>query len=464
LHLFKLVQNGPSEVDGVITINNQDIQVFKLTVDATGHVTFDLEHAAREFDHIPNLLEGISPKAGLVSLIATVTDSFGTTASASIDLGPQITIHDDAPSVTAVASDEAAALDESGPGGAATIDTGVIVKGDDPDVAGSGYISHAVTANSLVTPTIMFGADGPAAAGSTVYGLSVTNAVSGLFVTDGSAINLQLVNGVVVGVVSGGAFNGQAAFAVSINGATGVVTVEQYLSLHQDGLSNTPNDSVSLAQNSLAVTVTVTDGDSDQAQSVNDVSRRITFADDGPSVTAVASTAQDVLDESGPSGAATINTGVIVKGDDPDVAGSGYISHAASADSLVTPTIAFGADGPATSASTAYGLSVDNPVSGLFVTDGSAINLQLVNGVVVGVVSGGAFNGQAAFAISISGSTGVGDGRTVSVAAPGQPEQHAGRFRASQCQFARRECVGDRWRRRSGERPHRCLGPDHLPR
>src|SRR4029077_9586328 len=141
-------------------------------------------------------------------------------------------------------------------------------------------------------PTIAFGADGPfggAPTTATSFALSVTNPVSGLSATDGSTIHLPLVRGAVVGVVSVGTFNGQAAFAISINSGTGVVTVEQYLSLHQDSAANTPDDPVSLALNSLAVTVTVTDGDSDQASTPVDVSARITFDDDGPSFTAVAS-------------------------------------------------------------------------------------------------------------------------------------------------------------------------------
>ena len=68
-------------------------------------------------------------------------------------------------------------------------------------------------------------------------------------------------------------------------------------------------------------------------------------------------------------------------------------------------------------------------VSGLLVTDGAAINLVDVNGdgsVIVGVVQAGSpFAGQAAFAISIDSGTGRGDSRAVSVAAPGQPRQHA---------------------------------------
>ena len=102
---------------------------------------------------------------------------------------------DDGPSVTAVMSGVTAALDEGNTNAGspptstpATINTGAIAKGDDPDVAGSGYISHAVSAGSLVSQASAFGADGP---GSAVYSLTVDNAKSGLFVTDGSAINLQ---------------------------------------------------------------------------------------------------------------------------------------------------------------------------------------------------------------------------------------------------------------------------------
>ena len=55
------------------------------------------------------------------------------------------------------------------------------------------------------------------------YALSITNAASGVTLTDGTAINLQLVGGVIVGVVAAGAFAGQAAFAIAINPATGMV-------------------------------------------------------------------------------------------------------------------------------------------------------------------------------------------------------------------------------------------------
>ena len=118
---------------------------------------------------------------------------------------------------------------------------------------------------------------------------------SGLFVTDGSPINLQLVGGVVVGVVSAGAFNGQAAFAISIDHTTGVATVEQYLSL-QHPINPDPNDVVFLKDGSLSVQVTITDGDGDQASNSADVSHQISFADDGPTLAVTAPAAINGLD------------------------------------------------------------------------------------------------------------------------------------------------------------------------
>ncbi|MHC2816877.1 T1SS-143 domain-containing protein [Bradyrhizobium huanghuaihaiense] len=392
---------------------------------STGAVTVE-QYLSLHQDSASNTPDdGVSLNANSLALTVTITDGDGDKASTPVDVSGKITFDDDGPKLTAVLSGTTAALDEGNTDAgvpptstAATINTGAIAKGDDPDVTGTGYIAHAVDV-ALLTVTSQFGADGPATAGSTAYKLSVTNAASGLFVTDGSAISLVDVNGdgsVIVGVVQAGGFANQAAFAISINGSTGAVTVEQYLSLHQDSASNTPDDGVSLNANSLAVTVTITDGDGDKASTPVDVSGKITFDDDGPKLTAVLSGTTAALDEGNTdagvpptSTAATINTGAIAKGDDPDVTGTGYIAHAVDV-ALLTVTSQFGADGPATSGSTAYKLSVTNAASGLFVTDGSAISLVDVNGdgsVIVGVVQAGGFAGQAAFAISINGSTGA---------------------------------------------------------
>ena len=67
------------------------------------------------------------------------------------------------------------------------------------------------------------------------------------------------------------------AFAIALDPLTGQVYVAQYLSLHQDSATNTPNDLLSLAAGSVAVTVTLTDGDGDQVSSTADIGTHINF-------------------------------------------------------------------------------------------------------------------------------------------------------------------------------------------
>ncbi|MES0885241.1 DUF5801 repeats-in-toxin domain-containing protein, partial [Roseibium sp. SCP14] len=364
-----------------------------------------------------------------------VTDNDGDTASTTFEVG----ILDDVPTVSVQLNTEvAAAVDEGdqdtgspSTGVAAAIDTGSIAKGDDPDVANTGgaAIASATTAAALVDITTVFGADGEAAFDATQFKLSFSSNATGLSVTDGSAIILVDVNGdgsVIVGQVSGGSFNGQAAFALSIDPDTGVVTVEQYLSLAHPDQATSSNgfddydETVDLSASDLAVTVTVTDGDGDQAQASASVGDRFSFDDDGPQATLEPNfETSAVLDEgdqndSSPSTGvpSIIDTGSIAKGDDPDVANTGgaAIASAVTSDPIVNVTAFFGADGPAAENSIQYALSFGSNFTGLTVTDGSAIVLVDVNGdgsVIVGQVSGGEFDGQAAFALAINPETGI---------------------------------------------------------
>ena len=299
----------------------------------------------------------------------------------------------------------------------------------------------------------------------TSYALSVTNAVSGLTVTDGSAINLQLVGGVVVGVVSGGTFNGQAAFAIAIDGGTGVVTVEQYLSLHQDSAhQHAGRRGVDAGAATLGG-----HGDGDRRRRrpgdghVIDVSAQISFDDDGPRVTAVTSGVTAALDEGNTdtgapptSTPATINTGAIVKGDDPDVAGTGYISQAVSAGALVTPTIAFGADGPRRIGGHGNELCAVGDECGVGADGDRRFGDQPAagdGGVVVGVVVWRHLQRPGGVCDLDQQRHGRGDGRAVSVAAPGQRSPTR---RTTRCRCWRGSLGdhgdGDRRRRRQGER------------
>ena len=270
----------------------------------------------------------------------------------------------------------------------------------------------------------------------------MTNAVSGLRVTDGAAINLVDVNGdgsVIVGVVQAGTFDGQAAFAISINSGTGVVTVEQYLSLQQDSLATTPNDPVSLARELAGGDG---DGDRRRRRQGERPDRRVgpdQLCRRRPGVTAVGSGVTAALDEGNTNSGspptstpATINTGAIAKGDDPDVAGTGYISHAVSTGALVTPTLAFGADGPlggTPTTGTSYALTVTNrgvgPACDRRCGD-QPCRRQRRRQRDCRRRSGWHVRRPGGVCDLDQQRHGRGDGRAVSVAATGQPRHHAG--------------------------------------
>ncbi len=400
-HVFLFLENG--EVVGREGVNSAaavgGARDFTISVDAAGTMTLtDLRSVHQGVGEPGDISEGTHLPAGLVSLTATVTDINNASASAAVDVGPFLTLLDDGPSITAIGTGPAMSVDES-----------FLPNGSTPDPAltvSTGDFSGAFTS--------VQGADGATIA----YRLGVLSPGVDSGLTDlRSGENVLLtVNG--GGVVEGRtAVGGDLVFTLVVDASTGVVTLSDFRAVHQ-GVGEDPDQSEAISLNSVAnlvtLTATITDADGDNQSATIDLGKQVFFLDDGPSETAVSSGVTVALDEGNTdtgspptSTPATINTGAIVKGDDPDVAGSGYISHAVSAGSLVSPTSTFGADGPG---SAVYALTVDNATSGLLVTDGSAINLQLVNGVVVGVVSAGTFSGQAAFAISIDQQYGRGDG------------------------------------------------------
>ena len=251
-----------------------------LVLNSNGTYSYTL---TRPFDTTPDNNNGVTTETGKDVFTYTATDANGNSITGTIT----VDIIDDVPTATATAvPGSIAALDETATSSTAST-LGATNIGDDPDVAGSGRIAVATTSGAVVTAGGIYGADGANAVNPLIYNLVVTNAVSGLFVTDGAAINLVKEGDLVVGRVASGTFAGKAAFAIAINPTTGVVTVEQYLSLDHP-LNPNPDDLVSLAAGSLGATVTRTDGDGDKATSAAaDISGQITFDDDGPTITTV---------------------------------------------------------------------------------------------------------------------------------------------------------------------------------
>jgi large repetitive protein len=441
--------SGAETVEGALTVAGAGIEYtpitatgsygeFKLNADGTYTYTLTKNHLNATADN------GAVTIPDLESFTYTATDDYGNTITGTV----KISIIDDVPGVTAVLSTAAgAALDET-----ATSSKPVTITwtpgpaaGDDPNVDGAGPIAVGSSAGAIVTATPTYGADGAAATGPLTYAFSLTTAASGLKVTDGSAINLQdMGDGVILGVVDGGDFDGQVAIAIEINPATGVVTVEQYLSLQHPDKAVAPtftsyDEPVALATGVLKVIVTAKDGDGDTASTDPiDISAKITFDDDGPTApTLEVNTLQTIIHDetpgvqpgddvlgtafiSGISGATIADqfTG-ITGGDDPHVTDN-PIGYARSGVGLSIVTLSgggFGADGPHALTPTHYALLLGSGAgtpSAVSTTAGTAIFLyQLDSDTIIGrvgneLVGGDTANaaGDIAFAISINATTG----------------------------------------------------------
>ena len=220
-----------------------------------------------------------------------VNDASNNTATGTIT----INVIDDVPSVTAEPRGDGGGGRDPGPGGAAIFCTGRSSMAT-TDVAALS-ISQAVRAAVLVTGGA-FGADGPAAA---LHELCADGDQCDVGADADRRHGDHAVAGRREGDRHGGhrcgqsGLTGKVAFAIAIDPLTGEVYVAQYLSLHQDSLTTTPNDFLSLAAGSVGVTVTLTDGDGDQvASTATDIGTHISFFDDGPTLPTVAASSATI--------------------------------------------------------------------------------------------------------------------------------------------------------------------------
>src|SRR4051794_3266507 len=136
---------------------------FTLSVDSTGHITLtDLRSVHHSNAHTPD--DSLSLNAGVVTLTATVTDLNNASASASIDVGPHLTIIDDGS--TAHADTDATAVGQFTPElgnvitAVGTTSTGVDVLGADGAVVSgvaagntNADLDSAATLNTAIQGT-----------------------------------------------------------------------------------------------------------------------------------------------------------------------------------------------------------------------------------------------------------------------------------------------------------------------
>ena len=262
---------------------------------------------------------------------------------------------------------------------------------------------------------------------------------SGVKTTDGHEIDLFLESGILVGRVVGGTDDGKAAFAVTVDPQTGEVYLAQYLSLQHPDQANSGNgfnsydELITLTNNTVQLTVTLTDGDHDTLTTAVNVGGQIKFEDDGPNGVFITSSGTVIHDETAGANPAegtnasndvlgsSLDPAILAKfnsihdkGTDPDVTSldNSAIGFATNHIVFVGGVANFGSDGPAATNSNVLSLTIpaDHTDSGLFTTDGHQIFLFNENGVIVGRYDGSDANGDvtndgtdpAAFAIAIS--------------------------------------------------------------
>ena len=375
------------DVDAANTIF--DISV----VEATGVVTLnqyaELDHPDNNDTSAPYDDQLLSLANDLVNLVgtATITDGDGDTAeeTVSLDLGGNIKFADDGPSLS-------------------NVQLGSNVDVDETD----GFPTSDTSAASIISFTSDFGADGPGFP-AVSYEISVADSDSGLATAEGDfPITLvQAGANTINGVYTDGGGVQQTAFTVVING-NGTVTLTQNVALEHlidgDDSAGEHNDTLDLTDK-IEATVTLTDGDFDEASSTIEIGSGLVFFDDGPSVTL-----------SGTNDSLTVS--------DADF---GTDDSESFADNF---TFDGGEDG---TASTSYALSVvDGTDSGLVDTlTGEAILLRDNGGVIEGYTAG---SNDVVFTVTVDGSGNVeldqsraidhdlstgSDGSTVDLAADG---------------------------------------------
>ncbi|MBY8826487.1 DUF5801 repeats-in-toxin domain-containing protein, partial [Sphingomonas colocasiae] len=260
-----------------------------------------------------------------------------------------IEIVDDIPSVTAVRGGSGVTLDET-------------------SAAIPGFPISQTSAASVISASLVFGADGPAAANATSYGLALAGNGSTSLKTAIGDFAITLVQTDADTIT--GTYNGNnTAFTLSIDG-DGKLTVVQSVALEHDidgsdaAAHNDPLDLSGL----IVATVTIEDGDGDTASGQAAIGNLVTFLDDGPSIAVSAGEEAGILLTT--HDAATIG------------ANSDTAVSLANFSGIFSQTSSAGADGGAAPV-WGYQLAVTNGASGLS-SAGEPITLSMAGSTVEG--------------------------------------------------------------------------------
>ncbi len=353
-----------NQVGNVITGSAGGVDYFTLTINpSSGEVTLAL---------LDNVWHGDTTNAddsvaltlgqGVLTLVQTVTDADGDSASAAVDLGANgvFRFEDDGPSVTINA----------------VADGGITLTTQDAQTidAASDTATGSFAAAFLAAAVPSYGADGAGTTTVSGYSLSVTDSNSGL-TSNGLAITLTKVGSDIVGSTTAG-----EVFRISV-ASNGTVTLTQSAELDhlpEDVDNSNDNNLISLANGKvlLSATVTVVDGDNDTATGTvsADLGGNISFEDDVPSVTINA-----VAD-----GGITLTTQDAQTIDAASDTATGSFAAAF----LAAAVPSYGADGAGTTTVSGYSLSVTDSNSGL-TSNGLAITLTKVGSDIVGSTTAG---------------------------------------------------------------------------
>ncbi|WP_063694591.1 DUF5801 repeats-in-toxin domain-containing protein [Bradyrhizobium stylosanthis] len=387
---IKLFLNG-GVIEGHAGTLSTDPLVFTLSINAsTGDTTLTQFRAVvHGTSSDPDSSEAATLADNAVGVTVTVTDKDGDSSHDTANLNGVVKFLDDGPTAhIALNGSPTLIVDET---------DGVGAPGE-VDPVGGNLGTNTILGATLFNNTSVFGSDGAASATPTVYSLSLLSTVSGLTDTaTGNAITLILNGGVIEGH-AGTLSTDPLVFTLSINASTGDTTLTQFRAVVH-GTSSDPDSSeaVTLADNAVGVTVTVTDKDGDSSHDTANLNGVVKFLDDGP-------TAHIALNGS-PTLVVDETDGVGAPGE-VDPVGGNLGTNTILGATLFTNTSVFGSDGAASTTPTVYSLSLLSTVSGLTDTaTGNAITLFL-NGSVIEGHAGTLSTDPLVFTLSINSSTG----------------------------------------------------------